>query len=81
MTGVGNAALGNLAADGLKALLTKGKNKPATKGDIDLLLEKLEGRYHYIKNLPPNGFGEFPYYDLVEGKIVYFKLHNTAFNG
>jgi hypothetical protein len=78
--GVGNAALGSLAADGVKSLLTPRKSKPATKGDIDLLLEKLGGRYHYVKNLPRNEFGEFPYYDLVESEIVYFKILNTAFN-
>ncbi|WP_426429966.1 hypothetical protein ACPX19_10540 [Winogradskyella sp. HB-48] len=71
--GVGNAALGVLAVDAAKSLLTSRKNKPATKGDIDLLIEKLGGRYHFVKNLQPNIYGDYPFYDLMEGKIVYLK--------
>ena len=71
--GVGNAALGSLAADGVKSIFTPRKNKPATKGDIDLIIEKLGGRYHFVKNLQPNAYGDHPFYDLLEGKIVYLK--------
>ncbi|MTE27554.1 hypothetical protein [Winogradskyella ouciana] len=73
VVGVGNAALGALAADGVKSIFTSRKNKPATKGDIDLLIEKLGGRYHLIKNIPPNIHGENAYYDLQEGIFVYLK--------
>ncbi|WCO00564.1 hypothetical protein [Psychroserpens ponticola] len=72
-TGIGNAAVGTLAADALKALFTKEQNKPATKGDLTLLLEKLNSRYHLITNLAPNALGRHPYYDMVEGVVVYFK--------
>lgn len=72
--GVGNAALGSLAADSVKSILTTRKNKPATKGDIDLLIEKLGGRYHLIKNMPPNINGEYAYYDMQEGNLVYLKI-------
>ena len=72
--GVGNAALGVLAANTAKSLLTPRKNKPATKGDIDLLIEKLGGRYHLVKNMPPNIHGEYPYYDLLQGILVYLRV-------
>lgn len=71
--GVGNAALGSLAADGVKSILPPRKSKPATKGDIDLLIEKLGGRYHLVNNMPPNLNGEYPYFDLQKGILVYLK--------
>ena len=33
-SGIGKAAAGALAADGIKALLTPNDSKPATKGDL-----------------------------------------------
>ena len=69
--GIGNAAIGNLAASSLKALFTSEDNKPATKGDLKLLLEKLEWRFHPVSNLPMGLDGSFPYYDLETGMIVY----------
>ncbi|MFC7444783.1 hypothetical protein [Mesoflavibacter profundi] len=71
LAGVGNAAVGSMVAGGLVKLFTNEKNKPATKGDIDLLLQKLGGRYHLVKNLQPNAQGALPYYDLIDGNIVY----------
>ncbi len=71
LAGVGNAAVGSMVAGGLVKLFTNEKNKPATKGDIDLLLQKLGGRYHLVKNLQPNAQGALPYYDLIKGIIVY----------
>lgn len=73
LTGVGNATTGALIADGLKAILTPLDNKPATKGDLKLLTEKLLTRYHLVKNLPPSINGEQPYYDMVNKVVVYFK--------
>jgi len=73
LAGVGNAALGNFAADSLKSLFTKESNKPATKGDLAQLLEKLNGRYHLITNMVPDPFGKLPYFDMVEGVLVYLK--------
>lgn len=72
-TGIGNAAVGSLAADALKSLFTKEQNKPATKGDLALLLEKLNSRYHLITNLAPNALGRHPYFDVVEGVVVFLK--------
>ncbi|WP_458626000.1 hypothetical protein [Winogradskyella sp. PC D3.3] len=71
--GVGNATAGTLAADAIKSLLTKASNKPATKGDLSQLVEKLNGRYHLVKNMNPNAFGQYPYFDLIEGVVVYLK--------
>ncbi|MAB47594.1 MAG: hypothetical protein CMC05_03085 [Flavobacteriaceae bacterium] len=71
--GVGNAALGVLAVDTAKALLTSRENKPATKGDLLSLIEKLNARYHLVKNMPPNIHGEYPYYDMQQGILVYLK--------
>jgi hypothetical protein len=76
MTGVGNAAAGTLLANTLKSALTKDSNKPATKGDLSQLLEKLNNRYHLIKNMNPNFRGEYPYFDLVDSAIVYLPINN-----
>ncbi len=73
IAGVGNAATGALLADGLKSLLTKDENKPATKGDLTKIFEKLNSRYHLVTNMAPNALGQYPYYDMVEGVVVYLK--------
>ncbi|GAB4161053.1 MAG: hypothetical protein Tsb0033_17920 [Winogradskyella sp.] len=73
VAGVGNAALGVIAVNTAKSILTPLKNRPATKGDIDLIIEKLGGRYHLVSNMPPNIHGEYPYYDMQQGILVYFK--------
>ena len=75
LAGVGNATAGSLAADMLKGLLTKGENKPVTKGDLQHLVNTLKGRYHLIKNIPVNNFGEIPHYDIETKMVVY--LPNT----
>ncbi|OUR90915.1 hypothetical protein A9Q87_13345 [Flavobacteriales bacterium 34_180_T64] len=71
--GVGNVVVGTLIADGIKALMAAMKNKPATKGELNELLEKLNNRYHLIKNMAPNLNGEYPYFDLVENVVIYSK--------
>ncbi|WP_405570221.1 hypothetical protein [Winogradskyella sp. Asnod2-B02-A] len=76
LAGIGNATAGTLAADAIKSLLTKESNKPATKGDLTQLLEKLNGRYHLVKNMNPNIKGEYPYFDMVEGNVVYSPYNN-----
>ena len=69
--GVGNAAVGTLAADALENIFTKKENKPATKKDVDNLFERLNGRYYMVKNLPINGYNQQPYFDLVTKSIIY----------
>lgn len=73
LAGIGNAAAGVLAVEGVKRLLTKEENKPATKKDLAQLVEKLSNRYHLVKNMNPNMNGEYPYFDMVEGVVVYLK--------
>ncbi|WP_111681985.1 hypothetical protein [Winogradskyella tangerina] len=73
VAGVTNAATGSLIADGIKALATKKENRPATKGDLNLMIEKFLGRYHLVKNLPANAFGQYPYYDIITNEIVYLQ--------
>ncbi|MFC0604265.1 hypothetical protein [Winogradskyella pulchriflava] len=73
LAGISNAAAGVLAVEGVKRLLTKEENKPATKKDLAQLVEKLSNRYHLIKNMNPNAQGAYPYFDLLEGKIVYLR--------
>ena len=71
IAGVGNATLGSLAAGGLKSIFTPENNKPATKGDLKQLIEKLDYRYHLVNNLPRRLDGALPYFDLDTGEIVY----------
>ncbi|MAX71247.1 MAG: hypothetical protein CMC76_09130 [Flavobacteriaceae bacterium] len=76
LAGIGNAATGTLLADTITKLLTSEKNKPATKGDLISIIEKLNARYHPIKNLPANHLGDYPYYDMQEGIVIYIRVNN-----
>ncbi|WP_243472787.1 hypothetical protein [Winogradskyella sp. MH6] len=71
IAGIGNATAGTLLANEIKSFFTSEKNKPARVGDIHLLIEKLEMRYHPINNRPPNSFGQLPYFDLMTNEIVF----------
>ncbi|MEH1009198.1 hypothetical protein VDP25_15775 [Winogradskyella sp. ECml5-4] len=70
LAGVGNAAAGSLAAQGLKHVLTAPQNRPATKADIENIASKLK-RYHKVKNLPANAQGALPYFDIETKEIKY----------
>ena len=70
MAGVGNATAGSLAADALKSILTTQDNKPATKGDIKVLLNRM-GRYQKVINLPLGENGALPHFDMETNNIVY----------
>jgi len=70
-SGVGNAAVGSLLADGIKSIVTADKNKAATKGDIAELKALFNKRYLPIKNMPLNGLGRLPYYDVSNESVVY----------
>jgi len=72
-SGIGNAALGNLIADGLKSIATSNKNKPATKGDLDALKNLLTSRYLPINNMQLDQYGNRPYYDIETKSVVYLK--------
>jgi hypothetical protein len=71
--GVANAAIGSGIAELLINALTPEENKPATKGDILKLAASLN-RYHKIKNLPINLQGQIPYFDLIQGIVVYLNM-------
>ncbi|WP_372758104.1 hypothetical protein [Mariniflexile sp.] len=71
VAGMGNATAGTLIADGIKAVFTSAENKPATKGDLKNLTEKLVKRYHPIKNMQRQPNGALPYYDIETGNVVY----------
>jgi hypothetical protein len=71
LAGTGNAVVGNLIADGLKSVLKAPENKPATKGDIDMLTSKIVKRYHRINNLAKRQDGALPYFDMETNEIFY----------
>ena len=71
LAGVGNATGGALLADTITNLLTSEENKPATKGDLKALENKI-GRYHKIGNMQPNNDGKLPYFDLQTNSVEFF---------
>jgi hypothetical protein len=68
--GVGNAAVGNLAVEAIKSIFISEENKPATKKDIQNLVDKFQ-RYRRIHNMQPNCNGQLPYFDLLLGIWIY----------
>ncbi|SDZ73345.1 hypothetical protein [Psychroflexus halocasei] len=70
VAGIGNAAIGTTAADLIKSLLTKEENKTATKADLRRLEGKLK-RFHKINNMKPNPLGQYPFFDLETGEVVF----------
>ncbi|MFC4267347.1 hypothetical protein [Polaribacter marinivivus] len=69
--GIGNAALGSMASDFLISTFTPEANKPATRGQMNQLINKIK-RYQEIRNHPDNVRGEKAYYDN-ELKIIVFR--------
>jgi hypothetical protein len=72
--GIGNAAAGTLAVNALSSLFTNDENKPATKKDINDV-KNLISRFHPVKNLTHNRFGNAPFYDVETKSIVYLKTN------
>ena len=74
--GVGNAMVGNLLADALKSIgksILPDENKPATKREVNELKSLIKGdRYLPIRNLPPNQYGQYAYFDIERWELVYF---------
>ena len=77
LAGIGNAAIANIATDGLKKLFTQEVNKPATKGDIKKLIAEFKNRYDLIKNIPVRGDGSRAYFDNETKQIVYLKAKES----
>ena len=77
LAGVGNAAVGSLAANLATNLainlLTKEENKPATKKDLTNLISSLKQRYYPILNIPLRIDGAKAYYDTELKILIYLK--------
>lgn len=74
MAGIGNAALANIATDLAKYIFTREENKPATKGDIQALLnEQPKRRYLPVLNAANRNDGTTAYYDTISKQVVYLK--------
>jgi hypothetical protein len=72
IAGVGNATIGTYLADTVRTLLTPEQNKPATKGDISKIEQRLI-RFQRINNMHARPDGSLPYFDLESKSIVYLK--------
>lgn len=70
-SGVGNAAAGVLATNLATSLFTKEENKPATKGDIQKLLNAEVNKIILIKNMPPRIDGARAYFDTNQQILIY----------
>ncbi|WNH07665.1 hypothetical protein [Thalassobellus suaedae] len=70
-SGVGNAAAGTLATNLVTSMFTKEENKPATKGDIQKLLNNGFSKMVLIKNLPPRIDGTRAYFDTLKQVLIY----------
>lgn len=72
-SGVGNAAAGVLATNLATSLFTKEENKPATKGDIQKLLNAKVNKIILIKNMSPRIDGARAYFDTNQQILIYKK--------
>jgi hypothetical protein len=73
LPGISAAAIGTFATNALTNALTREENKPATKGDLKALGNKI-GRYHKVVNIPHSLEGKPPYYDMETKTIVYLNF-------
>lgn len=74
LSGVGNAAIANVATDVLRHIFIPEDSKPATKGDLKQLIAQFRDRYEKITNITPKYDGSQAYYDNVDKKVVYLKM-------
>jgi len=68
--GIGNAALGTAIVDTATRHFTAKLNRPATKGDLIELSNRLS-RYVRIVNIEPNYLGQRPYLEIETGNVIY----------
>lgn len=74
MAGIGNAAIANIATDLAKNIFTREENKPATKGDIQALMNyQSKERYLPVHNAANRNDGTTAYYDTISKQVVYLK--------
>ncbi|MGR7813912.1 hypothetical protein [Lacinutrix undariae] len=71
ISGIGNAAVGTLATNVITNIFTREENKPATKGDIQKLLDASLNKSILIKNVPVRSDGARAYFDTVEQIVIY----------
>lgn len=71
LPGIGNAAAGVALVEVVKTVLTSEENKPATKGDLKKIENKV-GRFHEIKKIPRMREGYIAYFDVETKTIVLF---------
>lgn len=73
LAGVANAALGTVAVDLAKYMFTSDEHKPATKKDLREIKELLTKRFRLVGNIPRDGLGNSPFFDMLTSNIVYLK--------
>jgi hypothetical protein len=73
LSGIGNAAVGTLATNIVTNIFTREENKPATKGDIQKILDIGSGRSILIKNMPIRSDGAKAYFDTIHQILIYKK--------
>ena len=74
MAGIGNATIANVVTEVGKSIFIKEENKPATKGDIQNLANKISERYILIKNMDARADGAPAYFDTTLKEIVHLKF-------
>ncbi|WP_417195513.1 hypothetical protein [Bizionia sp.] len=70
-SGIGDAAVGTLATNLATSLFTKEENKPATKGDIQKLLNGGINNLILVKNIPVRMDGTRTYFDTIKQILIY----------
>jgi len=73
LAGVANAALGTAAVDLAKYMFTSDEHKPATKKDLREIKELLTKRFRLVGNIPRDGLGNSPFFDMLTSNVVYLK--------
>lgn len=71
--GIGNATIANIATDVGKSIFTKEENKPATKGDIQAIINVSQQRYFPVHNAPKVNDGTSAYYDTKTKTVIYLQ--------
>ncbi|UPS90463.1 hypothetical protein [Bizionia sp. M204] len=70
-SGIGDAAVGTLATNLATSLFTREENKPATKGDIQKLLNGGINNLILVKNIPVRMDGTRTYFDTIKQILIY----------
>jgi len=75
---ISNAALGVAAYDLGKRVFTPSDKQPATRKDLNELIQKLEERYHPVHNAPKRNDGTFAFYDKQTKEVIYLKVKQNG---